>query len=135
MKPREGLDLFRDGVIDYNTRHPELLRIFVLNLPQSGRIDEVPGYQHIPELLARTRQEFQKTISPRATAEEVGMFVSSFNSLVMYFLGAGSCQAQILGMEAGSREYYAWVKNALMLIFLPALNKLVYAQKEEHTVA
>lgn len=132
VKPREGLDLFIDGLIDYNISHPELLRIFALNLPRSDRIDEVPGYQHIPELLARTKEEFQKTISPRAGTEEVGMFVSSFNSLVMYFLGAGSCQAQILGMEVGSREYYTWVKNTLMFIFLPTLKKLVYAHKEKN---
>ena len=133
VKPKQGLDLFIDGLIDYNIRHPELLRIFAMNLPQADRINEVPGYQHIPELLARTREEFHKTISPRASAEEVGMFVSSFNSLVMYFLGAGSCQAQILGMEVESREYFTWVKNTLMLIFLPALKKLVYAHKKENT--
>lgn len=125
MPPREGLSLYIDRFLDFNARNPEPMRIILLNVAHVDRLEEIPGYQHIPDVLARTRGTFEDRIPLRASSEDVGMFLNSFNALVIWFLGANTCQAQILGIESGSRAYLAWVKATLLYVFLPLLEKLV----------
>lgn len=125
MTPRKGFPLYIDRFLDFNTRSPEPMRIILLNVAHVDRLEEIPGYQHIPDVLARTRRTFEERIRLRASAEEIAMFLNSFNALVIWFLGADTCQAQILGIESGSRAYLAWVKATLLYIFLPLLEKLV----------
>jgi hypothetical protein len=55
---------------------------------QFDKLTGIPGYQHIPELLSKTRQTFEEKINPRDGPEKVSMFINSFNSLVFYFLEA-----------------------------------------------
>jgi hypothetical protein len=75
--------------------------------------------------MARTRRTFEKRANLKASAKEIGMFQNSFNALVFFYLGANSCQAEILGMDPSSDEYLRWVKDTLMYIFLPRLEKLI----------
>ena len=126
MAPREGLSLYLDRFLDFNLENPEPLRIIMLNVAQVDRLDEIPGYHHIPEVMARTRRTFEKRADLKATPEEIGMFQNSFNALVFFYLGASTCQAEILDMQAVSSEYRKWVKDTLMYIFLPHLLKLIF---------
>ena len=61
------------------------------------------------------------------------MFIHSFNMLVMNYLGAGDCQAQVLGMDPGSNAYRVWVKDALIFIFLAHLEKLIFPDRDKKT--
>jgi AcrR family transcriptional regulator len=125
MTPREGFPLYVDRFLDFNARSPEPMRIILLNVAHVDRLEEIPGYQHIPDVLARTRGTFEERIPLRASGEEIGMFLNSFNALVIWFLGADTCQAQILGLEPAGEEYFAWVRHALLYVFLPLLEKLI----------
>lgn len=125
LTPRVGLSLYLDRFLDFNARDPEPMRIIMLNFAQVDRLEEVPGYHHFQDILARNRHTFEQKIPLRASSAEIGMFISSLNALLTWFLGADTCQAQILGMEPGSGEYTAWVKETLMYLFLPQLEGLI----------
>lgn len=125
MPPREGLALYIDRFLDFNLGNPEPLRIIMLNVAQVDRLEEIPGYQFIPEVMARTRRTFEERAGLRASSKEIGMFQNSFNALVFFYLGASSCQAEILGMEPDRPKYRKWVKDTLIYIFLPRLEKLI----------
>jgi hypothetical protein len=88
-------------------------------------LDEIPGYQHIPEVLDRSRQSFMEKVPLQGSEAEIGMFISSFNTLIISFLGACSCQAQVLGMDSDSASYRQWVKDTLMFMLLPGLKSLI----------
>ncbi len=130
MLPREGLSLYLDRFLDFNIENPEPLKIMMLNVAQVDRLDEIPGYQHIPEVMARTRRTFEEMANLKAPPEEIGMFQNSFNALVFFYLGAGVCQAEILGMDPHSSSYRKWVKDTLMYLFLPHLEKLIFPDQE-----
>lgn len=125
IAPREGFPMYIDRFLDYNFKHPEALRIMALNSTLTGDLSELPGYNHIPEVLAKTRSTFEQNVPLRAGPVEVGMFINSFNSIVIFFLGSASCQAQVLEMSADSEEYRKWVKDTLVFMFLPRLEKLI----------
>ena len=48
-----------------------------------------------------------------------------FNNLLLHLLGAGYCQASILGLKHTGSKYRRWVKTTLLEIFLPHLQRLV----------
>jgi TetR/AcrR family transcriptional regulator len=133
MTPLDGLSLYIDRFLDYNSKNPEPLRIIMLNFVLSNALDELPGHQHIHKLLRDTRRTFEEKSPLTATPEAIGMFIHSFNMLVMNFLGAGDCQAQVLGLEPGSNAYRVWVKDALIFIFSSHLNKLIFSNRDEKT--
>jgi len=131
LPPGEGLSLYLDRFLDFNIKNPEPLRIIMLNAGQVNSFQDIPGYRHIPEVMARTRRTFEEKARLRASPEEIGMFQNSFNALVFFFLGAASCQAEILGMDPSSDEYLHWVKDTLTYIFLPHLEKLVFPDGDD----
>ena len=97
----------------------------MLNFVQGNTLDELPGHQHIHSMLRETRRTFEGNIPLQSTPEAIGMFINSFNMLAMNYLGAGDCQAQILGLEPGCNAYRVWVKHTLIMIFLPILVELI----------
>jgi AcrR family transcriptional regulator len=125
LAPRDGLPLYIDRFLDYNFKHPEAFKIISLNAPQLDQLSEIPGYQHIIEVLAQTRRTFAEKVPLRSTDPDFGRFINSFNALVVFFLGSASCQAEVLGVDPGSNEYRIWVKETLIYIFLPLLDKLI----------
>jgi AcrR family transcriptional regulator len=133
MTPLDGLSLYIDRFLDYNCKNPTPLRIIMLNFVQSNTLDELPGHQHIHKLLQDTRRTFEEKSPLKATPEAIGMFIHSFNMLVMNYMGAGDCQAQVLGMEPGSNAYRVWVKDALIFIFYSHLNKLIFPDRNDIT--
>jgi hypothetical protein len=131
MPVLDGFSLYIDRFLDYNCKNPAPLRIIMLNFVQSNTLDELPGHQHIHKLLRDTRRTFEEKSLLTATPDAIGMFIHSFNMLVMIFLGAGDCQAQILGMDPGSNAYRVWVKDSLIFIFLSHLNGLIFPDRDE----
>jgi len=103
----------------------------MLNMAQIEKPLQIPGYQHIPELFDKTRRTFEEKVPLRASALEIGMFLNSFNTLAFSFLGASSCQAQILGMDPEGNQYRKWVKDTLMFMFLSPLKRLISADNQQ----
>jgi AcrR family transcriptional regulator len=128
MGPEEGFVRYLDRFLDHYFRNPEALRIIVLNMVLSDEPESVPGYRYIPEMLASTRRTFQEKIPIRARNEEVERFLSAFNNLLLNLLGAGYCQASILGLKHNGSKYREWVKTTLLEIFLPHLKRLIGSQ-------
>jgi len=129
--PADALPVFIERLLDYNLENPEALRMIMQNVAQIDRLEEIPGYQHIPRILEKNREVFDQKVSHQATPETVSMFINSFNSLVIYYLGANSCQAQALGMDAQSDQYREWVKQTLLFIFLPRLEAMIFGEKDK----
>jgi TetR/AcrR family transcriptional regulator len=124
-RPREGLSLYLGRLLDYCVKNPEQLQLILLNIAQIGRLEEIPGYRFIRMHLDRIRETFRETVRLQASREEVDRFILCFHSLVISFVGARSCQAQVLGMDPESRDYLEWIKEALLVIFLPQLERMM----------
>ncbi len=131
MPTLKGFSLYLDRFLDYNFKHPDAIRIFIQNIAQADKPELIPGYQHLPDLFARTRHTFEEKIRLRAPKDEISMFIDSFNSQIIYFIGANSCQALSLGMKPESAKYKKWVKDTLLYIYLPRLVKLIFPEEQE----
>jgi AcrR family transcriptional regulator len=125
LEPRKGLSLYLDRLLAYCIKYPEQLQLILLNSPQIGRLEEIPGQRFILMHLDRIRGAFKDTIRLRSSREEMDRFIICFHSLVVSFVGAKSCQAQVLGMDPESRQYWTWMKDSLFMIFLPLLEGLI----------
>ena len=125
MAPERGLSIYLDRFLDYHYRQPDALRIIMMNMTVTDDPESIPGYRHIPDMLARTRLTFREKIPLAASDEDVERFLHSFNNLLIHLLGAGYCQANILGMKHTGKKYREWVKKTLLEIFLPHLIRLI----------
>ena len=126
---REGFSLYLDRLLEYNTLNPEPLRIMALNAPLIERLDEIPGYFYIPEVLAKTRTTFEDNIKLVAGPDEIGRFINTFNTFIIFYLGAAPSQAEVLGMNPQSLTYRNWVKETFLYVFSPLLKNLVIASE------
>ncbi len=125
MRVEDGFGLLIDRLLEYHFANPDALRIMALNAPLIERLDEIPGYQHIPEVLAKIRETFQENTGV-AGSEDLNRYFSTFNIAIINYLGVAPGLAGIMGMEPTSDEYKTWVKQTLMYVFLPLLNKLIF---------
>ncbi len=125
VEPAEGFPRYLDRFLDHHYRNPEALRIIVLNMVITDEPESIPGYHFIPEMLANTRRTFQEKSPVIASDEEVERFLSGLNNLLMLLLGAGYCQARILGLKHTGIKYREWVKTTLVETFLPHLQRLM----------
>ena len=125
MDEKEGFSLYLDRFLAHHFRNPEALRIIVLNMVMTDKPKSIPGYRYIPEMLSSTRRTFKGKIPIIASDREIEIFISGFNNLLLHMLGAGYCQASILGLKHNGMKYRKWVKTTLLEIFLPHLKRLV----------
>jgi AcrR family transcriptional regulator len=127
MRPEEGFSLYLDRLMDHHFKDPTALHILANNiyLPQDPDVD-IPGYEFLPHMLSETRKQIEKQVNISASQEELNLFCDSLNAHLIFFLGSSSCQAQLLGLEPDSQEYFKWVKNTLMYIYLPHLRRLLF---------
>ena len=91
--------------------------------------ERIPGYRYITGMLAGTRKTFQDMISVRIDEEKLERFLSGINNMLLLLLGAGYCQASILGMKHTGDAYRNWVKTTMMEIFLPHFERLIRSAK------
>lgn len=129
MSMEDGFSTYLDRFLAHHYRMPEALRIIVINMVITAEFESIPGYRYIPEMLASTRSTFQEKLLIKASDAEVERFLSGFNNLLLHLLGAGYCQARILGLKHTDRKYREWVKTTLLEIFLPHLQRLLGSGK------
>jgi len=130
LNPETGFGLYMDRFFDFAVKHPSALRIIALNLVQPEEHDVIPGYERVRDFFANTKQNFINAIPMRGTAGDIEMFLNSFNTLVINYLGAESYYASILGIKPGSRQYLKWVKKTMMFVLLPQLKKIIIGEKK-----
>ena len=126
-----GLSLYLDRLFDFTSEHPEALRIVALNLVQPEESAITPGYRQMQGLLTRNTETFRKVAALQSSAREIRMFTESFNTMVINYLGAATYYAGILGMDPRGRTYRRWVKEAILLLFLPRLKQLIRGEDQE----
>lgn len=125
LKPEKGLSLYLDRFLEFARNHPKPLRIITLNLVQAEDSEIIPGYQQIQNFFEKTAATFTQKIPLTGSKEDIEKLTSSFNTLAINYLGAGTYYAGILGMDPASRQYIKWVKDSLTYITLPRLKKLL----------
>lgn len=123
MTPKAGFSLFLDRLLDYSFANPEAFQLILINLTQIGSLDEIPGHQFIVKRLNRDIEIFEEKFPPQKNRSELEKFIHCFNSLVISFMGAKTCQAQLLNLDPNGPEYRKYIKDALYALFLPWLEK------------
>ncbi len=130
MSPSKGFPLYLDRFLDYNFKHPDVIQILVQNLAQADKPEFIPGYRIITDMLAQNKRTVEEHILFKATSEEVGMFIDSFNALVFTYIGASSYQAMLSGFGQDSKKYRKYVKDTLVFILLPTLTKIIFSDRK-----
>jgi AcrR family transcriptional regulator len=128
MSLRDSFSLFIDRMLDYTMAKPDALRIAALNAVNIGNIEEIPGYRFILMSMAAMRRIMEEKLNLRGSNREIEMFIYCFYSLMISFVGARSCQAQILNMNPLEEKYRVWVKDASMTLFYPWFKKILTGQ-------
>ncbi len=126
MSPDNGFPIYIDRLLEDNFNNPEALKIMALNSTGLEDLDELPGFSAIPEMIRENQNSFMEKIPMSAPKKEIDSFVNSFNAQLVFFIGSCYCQAIVLGMDPDREEYKNWVKETLVYIFLPALEKLIF---------
>ncbi|MFH2098930.1 MAG: hypothetical protein ABIJ95_05405, partial [Pseudomonadota bacterium] len=127
LAPREGLSLYLDRFIGQYRSHPETFRIITQNFSQEDA-QGVPGYENLTDLLSETRADFEKNLPGLFDKDLATMFLESFNALILHYLGSASSEARLLKLDPESPRYLQWVKDTMMFLFLPVLERFVAAE-------
>jgi TetR/AcrR family transcriptional regulator len=128
MSLQDGFALFIDRMLNYTMTTPDALRIAALNAVNIGNIEEIPGYRFIIMSMASMRRIMEEKLALRGSNREIEMFIYCFYSLMISFVGARSCQAQILNMNPLEEKYREWVRDASMTLFYPWFKKILIGQ-------
>jgi len=128
MSLKDSFSLFIDRILDYTMKKPDALRIAALNAVNIGNIEEIPGYRFIIMNMAAMRRIIEEKLNLRGSNREIEMFIYCFYSLMISFIGARSCQAQILNMNPLEEKYRVWVKDASITLFYPWFKKILLGQ-------
>lgn len=131
LSASSGLSLYLDRLFEFTSKHPEALRIVALNLVQPEASEFIPGYRQMQGLLTRNTQTFRRVAALRSSSREIRMFTESFNTLIINYLGAATYYAGILGMKPQSPAYRRWVKETMLLLFLPRLKQLILGENPD----
>ena len=125
LEREEGLSLYLDLALEYYFNDPEPLHMINQNVSQVDNLETIPGYHHLVNLLIRTREPARKVFPAEVDSRDIERFNDTINALVINYIGASSLQAGALGLEPDSSEYREWVKDTLMFIMLPVMEKMM----------
>lgn len=119
----EGFEWYVRRFVDFSREKPWVLRIIMLNIT-GERVDAIPGQDILIEAIESIRRMFVTTMKLTASVEEVGRFSDSFNALALYYLGAPESAAWLVRMDPDGPDYFPWVRETLVSVFLPMLGRL-----------
>jgi len=124
LEPVERLSLYIDRFLECYFNDPVPLQIINQNISQVDNLEAIPGYQHLINLLTQTREASRKALPVEIDSRDIARFNDTFNTLVINYVGASSLQAGALGVNPDSFEYRAWVKDTLLFIMVPVMEKM-----------
>ena len=125
LGPVEGLSLYLDLALEYHFNNPEPLHMLNQNVSQVDNPKAIPGYDHFINMLTQTRDAYIKVLPVEIDSKDIGRFNDTFSTLVINYVGASSLQAGALGVDPDSSEYRDWVKDTLLFILVPAMEKMI----------
>jgi len=123
--PLEGLSRFVDNFLDYYFDRPEAQQIIFVNMAHLDQLDEIPGYRYILMHIEGLRRMLEEMVPLPGHKESVERFVYCFHILVDSFLGAKTAHAQVLGLDTNGEAYKQWIRESLLEVFTPLLEKVV----------
>ena len=123
MGLREGFERYVQRFVAFSREKPWVLRIIMLNIT-GERVGAIPGQDILIEAIEGIRRMFVTTMKLTASVEEVGRFSDSFNALVLYYLGAPESAAWLIRMDPDGPDYFPWVQETLVSVFLPMIGRL-----------
>lgn len=130
----EILGFYIDRFMEYCWDNPDPLTIVVANISRLGK----PGSDvNMAESIDHF-QQVKKMMTERLNIPdhvELESYVQSFNALLLVYVGARSYQAALMGMDPESQEYRAWVKETLVLVFTPWLQRLLEVRPAEELLS
>lgn len=129
MKPQDGFPIYIERITDLSFKNQDELKLLLQNITHIDTPEGIPGYQHIPEFFSISMRSFKEKIPVKGSEEEIGMFLHSFTSLLLNYLGASACMARIQGLDPESVEYRKRVKDTFVFLFLPRLKKLIFPDR------
>ena len=130
MLPKDGFPVYIDRMVEYAYKNPEPLLIIFLNMAQVGVAEEIPGFHYIQLHMEMVQRTIEEKIPLRGSREDSQMFIHCFNNLVISLLGPRKMQAAALNMDPDGKEYRNWVKTALLKLFLPWLEALIFPERK-----
>jgi AcrR family transcriptional regulator len=123
--PVEGLSRFVDCFLDHYFDHPEAQQIIFVNMAQIGQLEGIPSYRYILMHIDGVRGMLKEMVPLPGRKESVERLVYCFHILVDSFLGAKAANAQVLGMDPDGEAYKQWIRESLLEMFTPLLEKFV----------
>lgn len=128
LMPEEGLSLYLDRITAYYQKNKEDIGIITQNINQEDE-QNIPGYENVKNFLSDRDAVAHNTAMLVFDKDSMSKFQESFTALIFHFFGFAAPQARVLGLEPDSPEYLKWVKETMLFIFVPvvekALNKLL----------
>ncbi|MCP4625372.1 MAG: helix-turn-helix transcriptional regulator [bacterium] len=124
LGPEKGLSLLLDLALECYFNDPEPMHMLNQNTSQVDKLETIPGYDHFINLMIRTRESSRKAFPAEVDPRDIERFNDTFIALIINYVGASSLQAGALGVDPDSAEYRAWVKDTLMFIMVPVMNKM-----------
>jgi AcrR family transcriptional regulator len=121
--PEKALALYLDRLFDFYRTQPEAFRIFVQNISHDEP-SSLPGYIHMVNYVTSSQKEFENTFKT-LPKDMVRRFLTTFNVLAVNYMGADKFYAEIQGLDPKSDEYFQWVKETMISIFLPKINEII----------
>ncbi|MFH1138975.1 MAG: TetR/AcrR family transcriptional regulator [Pseudomonadota bacterium] len=122
LSPEKALAHYLDRFIEFCKNQPEVFRIIVQNISHDDPVS-LPGYSNFLNLATSTQEEFENTYKG-LPKNVVHSFLTSFNVLVVNYLGADKFNSELVGMTPKSDEYHRWVKETMLSIFLPLIKEM-----------
>jgi AcrR family transcriptional regulator len=131
LMPEEGLSLYLDRFIAYYKKNKENIGLIVQNINQEDE-HNIPGYHNVTNFLSERNAIAESAAMLVFDKDSMARFQEGFTALILHFFGFAAPQARVLGFKTDSPEYLEWVKETILFIFVPvvekALNKLIAGQ-------
>ena len=118
----KGLALYIERFIEFFHNHPEMFRIVIHIISHDDPVS-LPGYSHLVNLVTNTQKDWEKSFKGIMPKNERRRIFNSLNILIFHYLGGVAFEAGILDMDPKSDEYFQWIKETIILVFLPIIKK------------
>lgn len=125
MDPARGLSVFLDKVLDDYHQYPDGYHVVALNIAQARDAGQIPAIDMINSFLEAEARIFAEIINPPVPPFEVEMFIRSFSTLIISFLGASPAYAAMQRLNPDGIQYLNWVKDAITYALLPRLETML----------
>lgn len=126
LKVEDGLSIFADRAMDYCFRNPAALHGLMQNIAQLDQLEEIPGFERFAQLNLATQEAFRESTGiRRATDKEIQMFSFGVYLILYNCLGVSHFPTQIMGQNMEDQEYRQWVKDFMMIVLLPVLERMI----------